>query len=154
MLQYIYMYIRYLCFLHFDIRCTTGKKACDDALRKLLLDNAVGDERPKMRPAREEDRFLVSRWVAVTLPEYRDSITEDMVPSHTCKVLWAIKPGDLSVELTQANLQFCFGAIRSAAPATKAEKPKVKGSPKKRRKVKRRKSQESSQASAEQEAET
>lgn len=131
----------------FDAVMCSGKAACAEALHKMLLDNAVGGERPKLRPPREEDRWLVSSWVNVTLPAFEDISNQTQRDPHTLKVLWSIKQTDIWIELSLQNLEVCFALIRSSPKCEKEVKPKKveKGSPKRKRKLKRRKSQESAE---------
>ena len=111
----------------------SGRLACNAALHELLLANAGDNEKPKLRAAREDDRWLVSPVVDVTFGAFRDVHSGKDYPETTMGMIWQIKNGDCQIELTAANLDYCFAAIWTADPVER----RPRASPKKRRKLKR-----------------
>lgn len=107
-----------------------------------------GEPQPKLRPAREDDKFIVSRDVVVVLPEFEHD--NEVFGPLECRMLWSVKAKEVHVELTEANLRYVFAALQHSPPAEKKIEKKSKGegcvaaSPKrKRRKLKKRPSQAS-----------
>ena len=105
----------------------------------LLKSVADGEKPPRLRAARDEDKFLVSKSVEITLPPV------DGRAAHTCRVLWKIKSRDLHIELTNSNLAHVLASLACSPPAEKKKKP-LKGSPKRKRRLKRRMSDEATAA--------
>lgn len=113
-----------------------------------------GEKPPaKIRAAREDDRFVISRDVEVKLPAIETPEEGEVHGSISCLMLWSVRSEDIQIELTQANVRYCLMALKHSPPVPK-EKPEdcVEGeatnsgkcaSPKKkRRKLKPRKSKE------------
>ena len=72
----------------------SGRLACNAALHELLLANAGDNEKPKLRAAREDDRWLVSPVVDVTFGAFRDVRSGKDYPETTMGMIWQIKNGD------------------------------------------------------------
>lgn len=99
----------------------------------------AGEKPPRLRPARDEDRFLVAKSVAIELPPIVDGEGE----GHACRCLWKVKSKDIHIELTNENVAHVLASLACSPPAEKKRKEKpIKASPKRRRRVKRRVSEE------------
>ena len=64
-----------------------------------------GEKPPKMRAAREDDKFVISRDVEVDM----DAMT---TPDGKCgplrmRLMWSVRSKDVCVELTEENLRYC-----------------------------------------------
>ena len=116
-------------------RCT-GADACTQALHAQMQAHLhEGEARPKFRPAKNSDRLLVSREVMVPLPPV-DTFPEGI----TIRMLWQISGDDIWFELKRDNIEYAISALKISAPAEPKEKKPV-GSPKKRRRLRRKLSQ-------------
>ena len=104
-----------------------------------------GEKPPKMRAAREDDKFVISRDVEVTMNKI--TTPDGEYGPLTMRLMWSVKSRDVAIELKEENVQYCMAALKHSAPAVKAqpaEGDSVKASPKKRRrKLKRTRSAES-----------
>ena len=80
-----------------------------------------------LRSAQNGDKYFVSKWVPVTFPAIPEANVHDSI---VINVVWAVK-GPIEVELRPENIEYVIKAI-STSPAQK------KGSPKRKRKLKRR----------------
>ena len=105
-----------------------------------------GEKPPKMRAAREDDKFVISRDVEV--PMEKITTPDGEYGPLTMRLMWGVRTRDVAIELNEENLQYCMAALKHSAPAVKAlpaeGDPAVKASPKKRRrKLKRTRSAES-----------
>ena len=58
-----------------------------------------GEPQPKLRPAREDDKFIVSRDVVVVLPEFEHD--DEVFGPLECRMLWSVKAKEVHVELTE-----------------------------------------------------
>lgn len=86
-----------------------------------------------LRSAQNADKWVVSKWVSVEFPP-----VEPDAEATTMNVVWCTK-GPLEVELLQKNIEYIFKAISASPPAEK-------GSPKRKRRLKRRPSEPSPHA--------
>ena len=105
-------------------------KACNEAVRNMIVSNAEADgqEPPqKIRPAVQQDEWLVDRTVTLHLPAVSPE-----VPARNINFLWAVK-GVLHMELTSENLEYVRHAIMNSPRVVKV-KAKAPTSPKRRRK--------------------
>ena len=107
-----------------------GLGACTSALHQKMKLGMEPEEwervGQKLRPAQDADKYFVSKWVPVTFP----AIPEANLDTTVINVVWAVK-GPIEVELCPENIDYVIKAI-SMSPAQK------KGSPKRKRRLKRR----------------
>ncbi|CAE7788966.1 unnamed protein product [Symbiodinium sp. CCMP2592] len=92
------------------------KEACNEALKAFLYraaDEAHADRPEKVRNAREEDSWIVSRTVAVTMPDIGEG-------PLVMTFLWGITSA-LFMQLTVANLKYVRAAIRASPTIVRGE---------------------------------
>ena len=128
--------VRSLVNLEFwDVMHKKRKDACDAALKKQLED-AAGMEIARCRPARLDDRFLVSKSVVLTLPVV--AIDDINFAEREVRTLWQLR-GDIWLEMSEEVVLHVVYLLRQS-PIRAKPVVKVKASPKRKRKLKRRRS--------------
>ena len=107
-----------------------GLGACTSALHQKMKLGMEPEEwervGQKLRPAQNADKWFVSKWVPVAFP----AIPEANLDTTVINVVWAVK-GPIEVELRPENIDYVIKAI-SMSP------PQKRGSPKRKRRLKRR----------------
>ena len=125
--------------MFFSQICSLRKQACDRRYREMIMENIVpGEELPKIRSAKDSDKYTCGRSVVV------DVSSEDL-PPHSFRLLWGVSgQAEFWMSLTEENLEYCVRAITASPDQPKEARPKAKaackGSPRKRRRLRRRKS--------------
>ena len=105
-----------------------------------------GEEPPKFRQAREDDKFVIARCVSVTLPAFTDG-QGSAVDETEMHMLWSVKSKDIHIDLTDQNLRYCFSALECSPAVEKGrDEQKIASPKKKRRKLKWRPSKEADAA--------
>lgn len=134
-----------------------GHLACTNALHHhMTAALADGEKKPKFRKVRDDDKFIICRSLNVELPAFTAADGTE-IDGIQCRMLWALKAKDLHVELSEENLRYCFAALANSEPIEKKSKkprdedgaePAQCSSPRKRRRLKRRLSQEQGERAA------
>ncbi|CAE7038267.1 unnamed protein product [Symbiodinium sp. CCMP2592] len=115
------------------------REACDAAVRKIIADAAEAEGKPvppRIRPAREEDQFLVGKTVMLDCPDILDQHDQVLQPARQIQFLWGTT-SDLFMELNEDNLAYIRCAIKESAPFIQQpskRRSKLQGSPKRLRK--------------------
>ena len=117
--------------------------ACSALVKKHVLSGVQeGETPPKIRPAREDDKWVISRMVLVEFPE----VEAVGMAAREMTMLWSVKSRDLDVELEEGNLRYIIAALSASDVVVKEEvaaEPMEEASPKrKRRRLKKRPSAE------------
>lgn len=124
--------------------------ACSALVKKHMLSGVQeGEAPPRIRPAREDDKRVISRAVLVKFPEAEAC----GMAAREMAMLWSANSRDMDVELEPGNLQYVIAALSASDAVNKAEmaaEPMEKASPKrKRRRLRKRPSAEDSGEKAE-----
>ncbi|CAE7872584.1 unnamed protein product, partial [Symbiodinium sp. KB8] len=92
------------------------QEACDSAVKKVIVEAAEAEGKPvpkRIRPARDDDQFLIGKTVMLDCPEVRNKEDEVLEPARQINFLWGTK-SDLFMELTEANLSYVRHAIKES----------------------------------------
>ena len=115
-----------------------GKEACDAALHRKLKESEDDQPMHRLRAAKDDDGVLIDkRFVMIRLPAFSEPGRE--FPEISCRVLWQIKGANVWLELTEATVTYVLAALRVSERFVKQKK--LRGSPKRRRKLRRRASE-------------
>ena len=134
-----------------------GHLACTNALHHhMTAALADGEKKPKFRKVRDDDKFIICRSLNVELPAFTAADGTE-IDGIQCRMLWDLKAKDLHVELSEENLRYCFAALANSEPIEKKSKkprdedgaePAQCSSPRKRRRLKRRLSEQGERAAS------
>ena len=118
--------------------CKLRRDACHARYRAMILESlGPNEERPKIRAAKDSDKYTCSRTVSVEAPSCGD------MPGRSLKLLWGVTGvSEFWMQLSSENLEFVVESIKASPVQEKSKRPKAKSSPKRKRRLKRRRSDE------------